>query len=214
MSGDGFQTEQETFWAGQFGDEYISRNQGRHALASNLAFFSRVLAKTAKIQSCIEFGANIGLNLQALKLLYPDQQQYAVEINSGAARELHKFIPDQNVFETSILDFDPSIVAGAGGCDLALIKGVLIHMNPAFLADVYRKLYNASKRYIMVCEYYNPTPTTVNYRGHTDRLFKRDFAGEIMELYPQLELLDYGFSYHRDRSFPQDDITWFLMEKR
>ena len=214
MSGDGFQTEQETFWAGQFGDEYISRNQGRHVLASNLAFFSRALAKTAKIQSCIEFGANIGLNLQALKLLFPDQQQYAVEINPDAARELHKVIPDQNVFETSILDFDPSIVAGAGGCDLALTKGVLIHMNPAFLADVYRKLYNASKRYIMVCEYYNPTPTTVNYRGHTERLFKRDFAGEIMELYPQLELLDYGFSYHRDRSFPQDDVTWFLMEKR
>ena len=214
MIGDGFQTAQETFWAGQFGDEYISRNQGRHVLASNLAFFSRALAKTAKIQSCIEFGANIGLNLQALKLLFPDQQQYAVEINSDAARELHKVIPDQNVFETSILDFDPSVVAGARGCDLALTKGVLIHMNPAFLVDVYRKLYNASKRYIMVCEYYNPTPTTVNYRGHTERLFKRDFAGEIMELYPQLELLDYGFSYHRDQSFPQDDITWFLMEKR
>ena len=212
MSGGGFQTEQETFWAGQFGDEYISRNQGRHDLASNLAFFSRVLTKRAKIQSCIEFGANIGLNLQALRVLHPDQQQYAVEINSGAARELRKFIPDQNVFESSILDFDPSIVAG--GCDLALSKGLLVHVNTAFLSDVYRKLYSASKRYVLVCEYYSPTPTTVNYRGHAERLFKRDFAGEMMELYPQLELLDYGFSYHRDQSFPQDDMTWFLMEKR
>lgn len=215
MSGDGFQTEQETFWAGQFGDEYISRNQGRHALASNLAFFSRALAKTAKIQSCIEFGANIGLNLQAMKLLYPDQRQYAIEINSNAVRELQKFIPSANVFGTSILDFDPSIVAGggAGACDLALIKGVLIHINPEFLQDVYRKLYDASKRYIMVGEYYNPTPTTVNYRGNAERLFKRDFAGEMLDMYPHLELLDYGFSYHRDQSFPQDDVTWFLMEK-
>ena len=26
-------------------------------------------------------------------------------------------------------------------------------------------------------------------------------------------LVDYGFSYHRDNSFPQDDITWFLLQK-
>jgi pseudaminic acid biosynthesis-associated methylase len=212
MESDRFQTEQEAFWAGQFGEEYISRNQGAHALAANLALFSKSLAKTAKIRSCIEFGANIGLNLQALGLLYPDQQQFAVEINSRAAAELRKIMPETTVFETSILKFEPSDVAD--GCDLALIKGVLIHINPEFLPDVYKKLYCAAKRYILVCEYYNPTPTVVNYRGHTERLFKRDFAGEIMDMYPDLELLDYGFSYHRDRNFPQDDITWFLMERR
>jgi spore coat polysaccharide biosynthesis protein SpsF len=26
-------------------------------------------------------------------------------------------------------------------------------------------------------------------------------------------LVDYGFAYHRDPAFPQDDITWFLLEK-
>jgi hypothetical protein len=29
-----------------------------------------------------------------------------------------------------------------------------------------------------------------------------------------MHLCDYGFVYHRDPLFPQDDITWFLMEKR
>lgn len=66
----------------------------------------------------------------------------------------------------------------------------------------------------MVCEYYNPTPISINYRGHTDRLFKRDFCGEILDRYPSLQLIDYGFVYHRDPGFPQDDITWFLMEHR
>ena len=42
----------------------------------------------------------------------------------------------------------------------------------------------------------------------------RDFAGEIMDRHPQLQLVDYGFAYRRDPNFPQDDITWFLMEKR
>jgi hypothetical protein len=44
--------------------------------------------------------------------------------------------------------------------------------------------------------------------------FKRDFAGEIMDRFPDLRLVDYGFVYHRDPQFPQDDFTWFLMEKR
>ena len=57
-----FKTEQEKFWAGEFGDDYIGRNQGAQAHASNLAFFSRVLERTRPIVSALEFGANIGLN--------------------------------------------------------------------------------------------------------------------------------------------------------
>jgi pseudaminic acid biosynthesis-associated methylase len=75
-------------------------------------------------------------------------------------------------------------------------------------------LYAASRRYVLVCEYYNPVPVEVAYRGHAERLFKRDFAGEIMTLFPDLSLLDYGFVYHRDPVFPADDFNWFLMEKR
>jgi len=44
-------------------------------------------------------------------------------------------------------------------------------------------------------------------------LFKRDFAGEMLERFADLKLLDYGFVYRRDPNFPQDDITWFLLEK-
>ena len=71
----------------------------------------------------------------------------------------------------------------------------------------------SSKKYILICEYYNPSPTTISYRGHSDRLFKRDFAGEMLDKFSDLKLVDYGFSYHRDNSFPQDDITWFLLQK-
>ena len=79
---------------------------------------------------------------------------------------------------------------------------------------VYEKLYNASHKYILVCEYYNPSPVSIPYRGHSDRLFKRDFAGEMLDTYSDLRLVDYGFAYKRDNSCPQDDITWFLMEKK
>ena len=69
-----YKTEQEAFWAGKFGNEYINRNNSRELLASNLNFFSNGLKSAGKISSCIEFGANIGMNLRAIQLLYPDTQ--------------------------------------------------------------------------------------------------------------------------------------------
>lgn len=204
-----FKTDQEAFWAGDFGTAYIERNKGDALLASNLDFFGKSLRQARGVASCIEFGANIGMNLRALKLLHPTQQQYGIEINAEAARQLGEFIGPANVMQQSILDYQP-----ARTFDLVLIKGVLIHINPDVLPDVYDRLAQSTGKYLLVGEYYNPAPVVINYRGHTDRLFKRDFAGEIMDRHPQMQLVDYGFAYRRDPNFPQDDITWFLMEKR
>ncbi len=212
MSSSEFKTEQESFWAGEFGSNYIERNHGENLVASNIALFSRALKFCGKIQSTIEFGANIGLNLCAMKILYPKQRQYAIEINSKAAILIRQNLPECKVFEKSILDFETDAIKE--GVDCVIVKGVLIHIKPENLNMVYSKICTLAKKYILVCEYYNPTPVTVHYRGHNDRLFKRDFAGEILEQYKEFELLDYGFVYHRDPAFPQDDLTWFLLERK
>ena len=204
-----YKTEQEAFWAGEFGNKYISRNRGDDILAADLHFFAHALRGARGLRSCIEFGANIGMNLRALKLLFPSQEQFGIEINPEAARRLAEVIPHGNVVNQSILDFIPD-----RRHELVLVKGVLIHINPEALPQVYDKLVAASARYVLVAEYYNPAPVTVTYRGHSDRLFKRDFAGELMERHPQLALVDYGFVYRRDPNFPQDDLNWFLLENR
>jgi len=203
-----YATTQEAFWAGEFGTDYIQRNQGDQLLASNLAFLGKALQQASQLGSCIEFGANIGMNLKALKLLYPLQEQTAIEINPQAAELLKVALPQAEVLNQSILDFKPTRT-----WDIALIKGVLIHINPDVLPAVYDRLVAATSRYLLVAEYYNPSPVAIPYRGHTDRLFKRDFAGEIMDRYPCMQLVDYGFAYRRDPNFPQDDITWFLLYK-
>lgn len=202
-----FKTEQEVFWAGDFGNEYSERNIGRGWIAANIALFAKVLNRTRNLKSVVEFGANIGLNLRAMDQLIPEPDFAAVEINHSAAEELRKWRKAE-VFESSILDFSPSRT-----WDLALIKGVLIHINPAELPVVYDKLYAAARKYICIVEYYNPSPVALPYRGHEDRLFKRDFAGEVMDRFSDLQLVDYGFCYHRDTNYPQDDVTWFLMKK-
>ena len=203
-----FKTEQEEFWAGKFGDNYSSRNSGKELLASNINFFSGILKKVSDIYSCIEFGANIGMNLKAINLLFPNMKLNAIEINAEAVKKLKENLPDTEVHEKSIINFVPPKKS-----DLVLIKGVLIHVNPSYLKKVYENLYNASAKYILLCEYYNRTPTKVDYRGFKDKLFKRDFCGELMDQYVDLQLVDYGFAYHRDKNFPQDDISWFLLEK-
>ena len=203
-----YKTEQEAFWAGAFGDDYIGRNRAASLLASNLAFFSRALERIKAPASCIEFGANVGMNLAALRLLYPALEQHAIEINAKAADELEKMLPPAQVHRSSILDFAPS-----RQWDLVLIKGVLIHIDPQWLHAAYQALHAATGRYLLVAEYYNPVPVAIDYRGHSNRLFKRDFCGEMMDRYADLRLVDYGFAYRRDPSFPQDDITWFLLEK-
>lgn len=204
-----YKTEQESFWAGEFGTEYIQRNNDSEFIASNLALFSKALRGVHGIDSCMEFGANIGLNLRALQLLFPGHEQHAIEINQQAAAALETIMARENIHVGSILDFAPT-----RAWDLVLIKGVLIHINPEWLPQVYDSLHRSTGRYLLVCEYYNPIPVEITYRGRSDRLFKRDFCGEMLDRYPDLSLVDYGFAWRRDPNFPQDDTTWFLMEKR
>lgn len=209
MSSHRTRTPQETFWEGEFGTAYAARNAGDQLLASNLHFLSQALRHAGTIGSCLELGANIGMNLKALRLLFPDAALKAVEINATAAAQLGQVIGTDNVTVASIQEYRP-----VERFDLVLLKGVLIHLAPETLPAVYDTIHAASARFILLAEYYNPTPVSIPYRGHGDRLFKRDFAGDVLDRHPDVTLRDYGFVYHRDPAFPQDDITWFLLEKQ
>ena len=203
-----YKTDQEKFWAGEFGRKYIQRNFDEDLLMRKTAMFVKTFEKMSRVGSIMEFGANVGLNLVAIKRLLPDLELSALEINPNAVEALKK-IQGVKVYHSSILDFDPDCTR-----DLVFTSGVLIHQAPDSLPEVYDRLYRSTHRYLLMIEYYNPTPVEIGYRGHCGYLFKRDFAGEMLDRYKDLELMDYGFIYHRDKLFPQDDLTWFLMEKR
>lgn len=202
-----YETEQERFWAGDFGDEYVGRNRDAALLASNVGLFRTILRSTGPVASVLELGANIGLNLAALHDLLPEAHLAGVEINRTAWRHLSRR-PFVEAHHASILGFQ-----AREQFDLVFTKGVLIHIAPDRLEEVYSTMVESSGRYVCIAEYYSPTPLEVPYRGHTGRLFKRDFAGEMLDRW-DLELVDYGFVYHRDPHLPQDDLTWFLMERR
>lgn len=197
-------TEQERLWKGQFGDDYNLRNVGK--VEANIAFFAKALARTSNIRRIIELGAGIGQNIIALHRLLPNADLMGVEINEEAALQIQVGY----VFRASIFDFEPPAQTPV---DLAFTKGLLIHIHPDDIERAYDKLYACSSRYVLIAEYFSPNSEEIMYRGNMNALWKRDFAGEMMQQYPDLHLLDYGFQSRLDPNWPQDDLNWFLMEK-
>jgi pseudaminic acid biosynthesis-associated methylase len=190
-------------WKGEFGDAYTKRNIADNE--SNTEFFRNILKDgTYSIGSIMEFGCGKGANLRALELEYPKAKKTGVEINQLAIEEARNH---GQIIHGSLFDYliDEKF-------DLVLTKGLLIHIEPEWIREAYRILYEASSKYILICEYYSKQPQEIEYRGQKGALWKRDFCGEIMDQYKDLELVDYGFVYDRD-PYPQDSINWWLLEK-
>ena len=139
-----YKTPQEEFWATEFGDEYISRNNDALLVASATSMFSNIIARTGKINSAVEFGCNIGLNLSALRALLPRVELHGIEINEKAAETAKKRLPESQITQASIVEYTPEVV-----CDLAFICGVMIHLNPDVLPTVYEKIHQASSRFVL-----------------------------------------------------------------
>lgn len=204
-------TEQELFWAGSFGDDYISRNTLAAFAGRAQSLWARILSRmTIPPRSILELGCNIGINLAALAQLLPEAALCGIEINESAAKEARRNL---RAFSRADIRQQSLFDSSETGYDFVFTRGVLIHLAPDMLPLAYEKIHTAASRYICLCEYYNPTPMSISYRGHENKLFKRDFAGEFMDAFSDVRLVDYGFIWHRDPIFPADDLTWFLMEK-
>ena len=54
------------------------------------------------MKRCGEFEANIDMNLSAVRLLYPKQEQYAVEINEEV-KSLKEILPEDHIHHGAIL---------------------------------------------------------------------------------------------------------------
>ena len=199
--------EQEKFWTQSFGTEYVGRNRIEKLLPANINLFTKILSRCSTLSSVLELGCNIGANLKAIELLSPQIKLTGVEINEYAVEIARNEFPRSEFVQQSIIE--PFSFPN----DLVFTKTVLIHIPPERLEDVYENLYQNALKYILIAEYYDPNPVDVVYRGYKNKLFKRDFCGELLDRYPSLKLLDYGFTYHRDQMFPQDDISWFLLKK-
>lgn len=200
-------TDPASFWSGPFGDEYSRRNVG--LVERNVAFLARALARARNpIRSVLEFGCGTGQNLQALKTLMPNAETVGIEVNAESARAAAQIA--SYTFRCDALSWRRPEKTH---WDLVLSKGFLIHVPPERIRDAYFRLFDATGRYLLLAEYYAPKRTMIPYRGEVDKLWKANFYGELLAAHPSLHLVDYGFIGHWD-PFPQDDLNWWLLEKR
>ena len=184
----------ETFWKGEFGDEYTLRNHGLNNGEGCRNFWTEVLGYTKNVNSILEFGCNRGLNLDAIKILRQDIKLKAIEINEGAAS-----YAAAKGFNISIGSISDEISKDLKS-DFTFTCGVLIHIDPNLLNKVYSNLYNLSTKYILISEYFSTHPQEIFYRGHNGKMWKRDFAHELWELFPSLKLVNYGFDWRFDKT--------------
>lgn len=208
--GDSKKTEQEQFWATVYAKDYIEKNS---CFDNDLGAdaWAHMLAKAERpIGTYLECGCNIGRNIDQLQKVIPEARPSIIEISKPAFELVTSRFNFDRSFNGAILeaDFEPS------SFDLVFTMGVLIHINPDQLLDHMRRMFDSSRRYILMGEYFNRTPVSIEYRGQMNMLFKRDFGKLFIENF-DVKLVDYGFLWgHLYDKAGFDDITWWLFEKR
>lgn len=202
--------KQEKMWASKFGTEYHDRNQWEY----REAFWSDVLGDNVlrDAWAVLEPGAGKGENLAAIRnarlmnLNMPmnDQSLTGIEVNKVAYDVMRK----HNVIGHNAAFLD--VPLDDKMYPLVITRGFLMHVPTQAIKPTLTKIYNAASRWICLCEYYSPVRREVEYHGKGSALWIDDFAGKIMEMYPDLTLHDYGFKYHKDDGY---DLTYFLLRK-
>lgn len=203
-------TEQERFWKGSFGDDYLRRNAESDPRLEDKAWRAMTAAiPAAEWHSSLECGCNRGRNLATLRRLRPDMEVSLIEINTRSYEEAMNMLQPRHHFNGSILEsaFPP------GAFDLAFTCGVLIHIAPEELLANCRKLCDYARRFVLIAEYFSHVPASIDYRGEKNMLFKRDFGGFVLDNF-DVQCLDYGFLWGREYAGAFDDITWWLFRKK
>lgn len=208
MEGTVITNEQEEFWI-SIENQYISNNS-KFELGLGIKAWQKMLSSisTEDIGSFLECGSNIGRNIEILNQLFPTSSKNIIEISSKAYEIVTKKYDITNSFLGSIKNAKFS-------CDFDLVftSGVLIHINPAELEQTTKKMYQLSKKYILIAEYFSRTPEMVEYRGEKNKLFKMDFGKYMLDNF-SLKLIDYGFLWgveYDKAGF--DDLNYWLFEK-
>ncbi|MGB0041666.1 MAG: pseudaminic acid biosynthesis-associated methylase, partial [Terriglobales bacterium] len=73
--------------------------------------------------------------------------------------------------------------------DLVFTSGLLIHIAPQDLPVAMNEIHRCARGWIWGFEYHAPEMTEVPYRGHTELLWKADYARLYIETFPDLELV-------------------------
>ena len=210
------QPRQSTVWMGDFGRDYTDRTtrgvDEMDAMYLDITGFTRsemnerFLGDLDRDARILEVGSNIGLQL-ALLQKQGFTNLYGIELQPYAVEKAHTLFPSLNVIQSAATE----IPFQSGWFDVVFTAGVLIHIPPTDLPTVIREMARCSKRYVYGYEYHANELQTVNYRGHDELLWKRDFAAAFVQEAPELTLVKQEVYTRLDNGMMD---SAYLLEKR
>jgi len=110
---------------------------------------------------------------------------YGLEINKKAYELAKKNNPDITFIHSSFEDYDPQ----GEKFDVVCTGGILGHMDPSVVKLAIQKMISLSKRYIFGFGNYADELTEVNYRGHSNQLWKHNYPQLFRNSYPSLKTI-------------------------
>lgn len=185
-------TIQEKFWANEFGSKYTKRNphtplELNRLYRTNFGITRQTMNREflpKQLDKILEVGCNVGAQLALLqKQGYKDL--YGIEINPQVVKQARRALPKTNILVGSAFE----LPFRDNYFDMVFTSGVLIHISPRDLKRAMKEIYRVSKKYIWGFEYFSLKPQTILYRGHKDRLWKKNFAQIYLDLFPGLTLV-------------------------
>jgi pseudaminic acid biosynthesis-associated methylase len=197
-------TEQLKQWESEFGDAYTERN----AVDWHVKIPTwRVMVGDLKLNHVVEVGPNRGHNLQAIaelgcaegNIIGVEPNRTAIEIARSSSNKFS--VLHGNAFELPFVD---------SYADLVFTTGVLIHISLEDLPRAMSEIYRVSRRYILCGEYFAETETVIEYRGHTNLLWKRNFKQHYLDQFADLKVIKEGY-WSLEDGF--DRTHWWLFEK-
>jgi len=203
---------QKNFWAGQFGDEYLTRTTTIEKQNSNYKartgvteeeVFKKIFEGVDKNIKILEVGCNIGLKLSILKKM-GFKNLYGIEVNKKAFEIARQNIPTAQLFNTSIEEFNPNNER----FDFVYTATMLVHVNPSALEAIASKIINLTTKYVGGLECYSDTLTEIRYRGHSNALWKQNFPLVFKKICPSLKtIIEEKIPYKNNNLF---DIIYLL----
>ncbi len=202
---------EEEFWAGDFGDDYLSRNQVQWTKRSP---FWEPLIEELRPENVLEVGCNACWNLSAIKV--------AMDVNGLDQRELYGVDVNKKAIELAWRrGFNkarhyPARLIGQNWpnhFDLVFTAGMLIHVAPDDLVETMTSIANAAKKWVLAIEYAPESDDAtrveeVPYRGHDGKLWRCDYGLLYYGLDLGLELVRTG---NAGEGF--DNCTYWLLRK-
>lgn len=189
------QTSQLLEWRGDFGKHYTDRNSltakqvdalwVRNYGVSRTELNRRFLKFISKDARILEVGCNIANQLLLLQQM-GYSRLHGVEVQSYAIGLARSRAENINLVQGTAFDLPYK----SGFFDLVFTSGVLIHIAPADLPAALEAIHRCCRKYILGTEYYAPEMTEVKYRGHRSLLWKTDYAGQYLNRFDDLELVE------------------------